>query len=173
MPYLCRAPDYRAWLQKFWFWPHSEWKYILYPLDAFAPRILSSFTSCTMQHYVSMSSTVDCVSECEGKRLSLFSVTESGWSAVSSLCFQAAPPSPELMYFFSLCSSLIYPLVPFADPQSHSCGVTTHQTSSHYSRNNDISEASSLYLWRIFFCGSTALLNVIINLDVLNFFVLF
>lgn len=31
----------------------------------------------------------------KGKSVSLFSVTESGWGGVSSLCFQAQPPSAD------------------------------------------------------------------------------
>lgn len=126
MPYLSSPTDYRAWQLVFWFWLCSEWKLVLYYLDVWAVRMLISFTGVNVfcfffgfsffGHWVSMNLTLDYVIEFEGKRLSLFSVTESGRSAVSSLCFQAAPLNKSCT--FSVFCSSFYPLLSFPDLSS-------------------------------------------------------
>lgn len=91
----------------------------------------------------------------------------------SVTAFPAPPSQPATLclYFFSLCSPFFLPFTPIPKPTvALSYSVTTCQTSSHYSWNNDMLESFSLYLWRIIWSGSTALLNVTADLGLLYFF---
>lgn len=175
MPYLGRAADYWAWLEGLWFWPCSEWKYVLYDQDAFTVKIWISFTGVAVLYVPALFF----YEQYSGLLLSvrgrgcLCSRSQNQGGVPFPPCVSKLPPSLHNSCTFALCSSFCT-LYSHSQTQSvtHSCSANTQQTSSHYSWNNDILEFS-LYLRRIIFSGSTVLLNVIIELDVLYFFCLF